>query len=102
HVKHLKTLEEGKKIVLTLRDLSPGVNTKYLARVARVEVSSKPEALSSCDTLHAFSVVGYEDPQPWGVKVIEELGLTVPGKPYDDIYPALCKLYVICVTETCV
>ena len=92
HVKHLKTLEEGKKIVLTLRDLQPGVHTKYLARVVRVEVSRKPEALANWDKLHAFSVVGFEDPLPWGVKVIEELGLTVPGKPYDDIYPALAKL----------
>jgi hypothetical protein len=92
HVKHLKTLEEGKKVVLTLRDLTPGVNTKYKARVVRAEVSRKPENLKNWDSLRAFSVVGYEDPQLWAVKVIEELGLTVPGKPYDDIYPALAKL----------
>lgn len=92
HVKHLKTLEEGKKVVLTLRDLTPGVNTKYKARVVRAEVSRKPENLAAWDKLHAFSVVGFEDPQPWAVKVIEELGLLVPGKPYDDIYPALAKL----------
>jgi hypothetical protein len=37
-------------------------------------------------------VVGYKDPQPWGMKIVEELGVTVPGKPYSDIYQALAKL----------
>jgi len=91
HVKHLKDLQEGKKVVLTIRDLSPG-KQKYLARVARVEVSRSPEALKSWDTLWAHSVVGYKDPQPWGVRIVEELGLTVPGKPYSDIYEALAKM----------
>lgn len=91
HVKHLKDLKEGEKIVLTIRDLSSGRH-KYLARVARVEVSRKPEALAKWDTLWAHSVVGYKDPQPWGMKIVEELGLTVPGKPYSDIYEALAKL----------
>ena len=91
HVKHLKDLQEGKKIVLTIRDLTPGKH-KYLARVARVEVSRKPEALAQWDKLWAHSVVGYKDPQPWGMKVVEELGLMVPGKPYDDIYQALAKM----------
>ena len=91
HLKHLKDLQEGATAVLTIRDLSPGKH-KYLARVARVEVSRSPEALKSWDTLWAHSIVGFKDPQPWGMKVVEELGLTVPGKPYDDIYPALAKL----------
>jgi len=91
HVKHLRDLQEGKTAVLTIRDLTPGKH-KYLARVARVQVSRTPEALAKWDKLWAHSVVGYKDPQPWGVKVVEELGLTVPGKPYDDIYQALAKM----------
>ena len=91
HVKHLKDLEEGKKVVLTIRDLSEGKH-KYLARVARVQISRSPEALKTWDTLWAHSIVGYKDPQPWGMKIVEELGLTVPGKPYDDIYQALAKM----------
>ena len=85
HVKHLKDLQEGKKVVLSIRGLSPGKH-KYLARVARVEVSRSPETLAKGDTLWAYSVVGYKDPQPWGMKIVEELGVTVPGKPYSDIY----------------
>ena len=91
HVKHLTDLQEGKKVVLTIRDLNPG-KQKYLARVARVEVSRKPEALSKWDTLWAHSVVGFKDPEPWGMKIVEELGLTVPGQPYTDIYQALAKM----------
>ncbi len=91
HVKHLKDLTEGKKVVLTIRDLSPGKH-KYLARVARVEVSRTPEALAKWDKLWAYSVVGFKDPQPWGMKIVEELGLMVPGQPYSNIYEALAKM----------
>ena len=91
HVKHLTDLQEGKTAVLTVRDLSSG-KKKYLARVVRAQVSRSPEALAKWDTLWAHSVVGFKDPQPCGVKVVEELGLTVPGQPYDDIYKALAKM----------
>ena len=91
HMKHLKDLQEGKTVVLTIRDLSPGKH-KYLARLARVQVSRSPEALAKWDKLQAYSVVGRKDPQPWGMKIVEELGLTVPGQPYDDIYAALAKM----------
>ncbi|MDP2644107.1 MAG: hypothetical protein Q8P24_04150 [Desulfobacterales bacterium] len=91
HLKRLADLEEGKEVVLTIRDLSPGRN-KYLARVARVKVSRTPEALARWDTLWAHSAVGFKDPRPWGVKIVEELGLTVPGQPYSDIYRSLAKM----------
>ena len=91
HVKHFDDLKDNKKIVLTIRDLSPGKH-KYLARVARVEVSRRPEEMAKWDKLWVYSVVGYKDPQPWGMRVVEELGLTVPGQPYSDIYEALAKL----------
>ena len=91
HVKHLKDLQEGQPVVLTIRDLSPGKH-KYTARVARVQVSRSPEALVNWDKLWAYSVVGYKDPQPWGIQIVEELGITVPGKPYSDIYAVLAKM----------
>ena len=90
HVKHFKDLEDGKSVVLTIRDLSSGKH-KYNARVARVQISRSPEALSTWDKLWVRSVVGVQDPQPWGMKIVEELGITVPGKPYSDIYEVLAK-----------
>jgi hypothetical protein len=92
HMKHLSDLEEGKTLVMTLRDLTPSNRKKYLARVARVQVSRSPEALKNWDTLWALSVVGRKDPKPWGMKIVEELGATVPGKPYDFIYESLAKM----------
>ena len=91
HVKHMKDVQENKTLVLTIRDLSPGKH-KYLARVARVQVSRSPEALAQWDKLWVHSVVGLRDHQPWGMKIVAELGLTVPGKPYSDIYEAMAKL----------
>ena len=91
HVKHFKDLAENKQIVMTIRDLSPGKH-KYNARVARVQISRSPEALANWDTLWVRSVVGVKDPQPWGMKIVEELGITVPGKPYSDIYETLAKM----------
>jgi hypothetical protein len=87
----MNMLQEGAKVVLAIRDLTPGKH-KYFARIARLQVSRSPEALKSWDTLWAHSIVGYKDPQPWGMKVVEELGDTVPGKPYTDIYEAMAKL----------
>jgi hypothetical protein len=60
--------------------------------VARVRISRSPEALKSGDKLWVYSVVGAKDPEPWGMKLVEELGATVPGKPYSDIYEALAKM----------
>ena len=91
HVRHMNDVQEGKTLVLTIRDLSPGKH-KYTARVARVQVSRTPEALAHWDKLWILSVVGLKDPQPWGMKIVEELGVTVPGKPYSDIYEVLAKL----------
>ena len=92
HFKHLSDLQEGKTLVVTLRDLNPHHRKKYLARVARVQVSRSPEALEKWDKLWALSVVGRKDLKPWGVKVVEELGATVPGKPYDFIYDVFAKM----------
>jgi len=83
HVRHMKDVQEGKKLVITIRDLSPGKH-KYTGRVARVQVSRTPEALANWEKLWVHSVVGLKDPQPWGMKIVEELGITVPGKPYSD------------------
>ena len=91
HVRHMNDMQEGKTLVLTIRDLNPGKH-KYTARVARVQVSRTPDALDHWDKLWILSVVGLKDPQPWGMKTVEELGITVPGKPYSDIYEVLARM----------
>ncbi len=91
HVRHMNDVQENQTVVITIRDLTPGKH-KYLARVARVQLSRSPEALAQWDKLWVFSVVGLKDPQPWGMKIVEELGVTIPGQPYSDIYEAMAKL----------
>ena len=87
----MNDIQENKTLALTIRDLSPGKH-KYTARVARVQLSRSLEALAKWDKLWVHSVVGIKDPQPWGMKIVEELGITVPGKPYSDIYEVLAKM----------
>lgn len=84
-VRRHEDLQEGQEVVLTLRDLSPGLR-KYDARIARVTVSRSPDALEHWDKLWVRSAVGVKDPQPWGIKVLEELGDSLPGRPYADIF----------------
>ncbi len=90
-VKHFSDLEENKKSVLTIRDLTSG-RRKYNARIVRAMVSRSPEALQNWDKLWVRSAVGVKDPEPWGLKIVEELGDTTPGKPYSDIFESLQQL----------
>ncbi len=84
-VRRLKELQEDRQVVLTLRDLSPG-RRKYQARIVRAVLSRSPDALSGWDKLWVRSAVGVKDPQPWRIKIVEELGDSLPGKPYGDIF----------------
>ncbi len=83
-------LEEGKEVILTLRDLSPGPR-KYNARHVRAMVS-RSAAFGSADRLWVRSVVGIKDPVPWGIRILEELGASLPGRPYTDIFEAMERL----------
>ncbi len=86
-VKRLEDVKENRQLILTLRDLSAGPR-KYDARIVRALVSRAPDALAHWDQLWVRSAVGVKDPQPWGVKVVEELGDSLPGRPYTDIFEA--------------
>jgi hypothetical protein len=90
-VKSSVDLEEGRKVVLTIRDLSPG-RRKYNARVVRAVVSRAADALARWDRLWVRSMVGLVDPDPWALRVVEELGPAVPGRPYSDLFEALERL----------
>jgi len=88
-VRNFSDLQEGATVVLTLRSLSPG-RRKYNARVVRARVSRVAEA--GRDILWARCMVGAKDPQPWSVQIVDELGPTVPGQPYSDIFDAVERL----------
>lgn len=69
-VKSLEELTQGKEIELYVRDLTPGRN-KYLVRHVKGVVSNVP--LPQSQTLWLRFHTGYKHPQPWGIKITEEL-----------------------------
>ncbi len=72
-VENLQELPDGQECRLTIRDLTPG-RRKYENRYVRALVSSSPERLPDGDTLWLRFSTGFLYPQPWAIKVVEELG----------------------------
>lgn len=81
-------LKEGTEAPMVLRDLSPG-KTKYQMRHVIAVVSRKPEETGSMDRLQIRTVVGILLPETWGVKIVRDLPIELPGRPYHDFYDAL-------------
>ena len=81
-------LKEGVEIPLVLRDLNPG-RQKYGMRHVLAIVSRKPEDLRQMDKLQVRTVVGVLLPEQWGVKILRDLPIELPGKPYHDFFEAL-------------
>ncbi len=78
-----KELVEGREIVLTIKDLTPG-KRKYENRVVKAIVSSLPDKLSGSDVLRVRSWTGVLYPQTWAIKIIEEIGEVLPGVPHGE------------------
>ncbi|MBI2091000.1 MAG: phenylphosphate carboxylase subunit gamma [Deltaproteobacteria bacterium] len=81
-------IREGAEIPLVLRDLTPG-RKKYTMRHVVAIVSRNPQDLSKTDTLHVRTVVGVRLPDTWGVKILWDLPIEIPGRPYKDFFAAL-------------
>ncbi|MBI2361101.1 MAG: hypothetical protein HYV04_19715 [Deltaproteobacteria bacterium] len=81
-------IKEGVEIPLVLRDLSPG-RKKYSMRHVVAILSRIPQDLSAMDTLYVRTVVGVRLPDAWGVEILRELPIEIPGRPYKDFFAAL-------------
>lgn len=79
-------LKESVEIPLVLRDLSPG-KKKYRMRHVVAVVTRKPE--EGMDVLCVRTVVGVLLPDIWGVRIVRELPIEMPGRPYKDFYASL-------------
>jgi hypothetical protein len=71
-VDSLSELPQGQECRLTIRDLTPG-RYKYRALYVRALVSSAAEQLPDGGTLWLRFPLGELHPQPWKIKIIEEL-----------------------------
>lgn len=79
-------LLSGKESVMTLRDLTPG-RKKYRGLNVRGVVSRPPHP--GDPLLWIRSVVGNRDPQPYSVRIVEELPEAFQGVPYCDFFEAM-------------
>ena len=79
-------LKEGLEMPMVLRDLTPG-RGKYQMR--HVVVLLRRDPVESEDLLRVRTVVGVLLPETWGVRIVRELPVELPGRPYHDFYDAL-------------
>ncbi len=71
-VNSLDELPDGEECRIVVRDLAPGRH-KYNSIYVRALVSSSTEKVPEADTLWVRSELGRLYPQPWKIKVIEQL-----------------------------
>jgi len=90
-VRSFDELAPGRELPLILRDLTPGPR-KYRARHVKALLAHPSEAPDDWDLLWVRSGVGLRHPQPWAIKITEELPDAIPGRPYEDVYAALRRL----------
>ena len=82
-VRDLSELVENKEISLAIRDLAPGPR-KYDCKIVKAILASSPDKLPDGDVLQVWSWTGVRHPEPWAIKVVAELGETLPGRPHDE------------------
>jgi len=78
-----ETLPEGKEVVLTIKDLTPGPR-KYENRVVKAVVSRSADKLSDSDILRVRSWMGFLYPEPWAIKIIGEMDELLKGVPHGE------------------
>jgi len=83
-------LKDGVETAMVLRDLRPGKN-KYQMRHVVAVVTRKADEMASTDRLRIRTVVGVLLPETWSVRIIRDLPVELPGRPYHDFYEALAK-----------
>lgn len=84
-------LKDGLDIPLVLRDLSPG-RKKYQMRHVIAVVSRKADDREKMDRLQVRTIVGVLLPETWGVKIVRELPIELPGQPYHDFFEFLKRV----------
>jgi hypothetical protein len=80
YINDLHELSDGKEYKILIRDLTPG-RTKYISRYVKALVSTSSENLAGADVLWIRFPVGIQHPEPWAIKILEELGEYKPYEP---------------------
>ncbi len=90
YVRRLADLVDGEG-TLFIKDLTPGPQ-KYDTKLVRAELSRNAGKLDDSDILWVRSETGYTYPQPWKIKILQELPPYVPGRPWEDVFAALRQM----------
>ncbi len=86
-VRKFVDMKEG-EVELFIKDLTPGPR-KYDNKHVRVKVSKSKAVLPEGDTLWIRSESGSTAPEPWYMKIIEELPDWVLGRPWENVFDAI-------------
>ncbi len=87
YVRKYADLEEGVRN-LFIKDLTPGPR-KYDTKQVRAMLTRSSANLPDADILWVRSEMGVLDPEPWAIKILENLPDYVAGPPYSDVFEAL-------------
>ncbi len=82
-VRKFDDVKEG-EIELFIKDLTPG-SRKYDTQHVRARVVKSKEALPDGDVLWIRSESGLKAPEPWHIKILQELPEWVPGTPWENV-----------------
>jgi hypothetical protein len=84
-------LKEGVETPMVLRDLSPGRKKYQMRHVVGVVCRQTPE-MAALDQLRVRTVVGVLLSEAYAIKILRDLPIELPGKPYHDFYEALRRV----------
>ena len=88
-VRKFEDMREG-EVELFIKDLTPGPE-KYDCRHVRARVAKAKSASAEGDILWLRSESGSKAPEPWDIKILEELPPWVSGKPWENVFDAIEK-----------
>jgi len=84
----LELLAGGGEVALVIRDLTPG-RRKYEMRHVVAVLTRDPKDMASMEELRVRTVVGVLLPERWGMRIVRELPVEIPGTPYKDFFESL-------------
>lgn len=81
-------LQDGAEVPLVIRDLTPG-RRKYQMKHVVAALSRDSRAMAHLDELRVRTVVGVLLPEVWGMRIVRELPVELPGTPYRHFFESL-------------
>lgn len=88
-IRQFKDFKEGTQ-KLFVKDLTPGPR-KYDTKYVKAKLCRNLKKMKKGDILRIRSESGILLPEPWGIKILEELTESVPGQPWEDVFKAMGK-----------